>query len=118
MIFLRKKHIRFFLLILFVWYYSSVTFFEHTHIVDGFKIEHSHLYNPFKGSKFPDHSHSRNEFILISDLSHFLTTFLSFLFISFIVEVLRHIFLSKRKEAFYYQTIFYTNGLRAPPSLH
>ena len=45
------------LLVLFAWYWSSVTLFPHAHNIDGHIYVHSH---PFSGtSNNPGHSHTR-----------------------------------------------------------
>lgn len=64
-----KKGIAGWLLILFIGYFASVTFFPHTHTVNGERITHSH---PF--SQAPDtgkHTHTTAEFQLIAHLSIF-----------------------------------------------
>jgi hypothetical protein len=107
---------RYFLLILFLGYFGSITLFTHTHIVNGVAIIHSHPYNPFSKDKPVNHQHSENGFILIHFLSHFLTT-VSFLAFSIEVykAVLRKYTLQKNNESFYNLTFLCSNGLRAPP---
>ena len=60
-----RKHISLLLLILFSCYYSGISFFPHTHIVNGGQIAHSHL----GGSS--SHSHSDAQIKLIEFLSQF-----------------------------------------------
>jgi hypothetical protein len=107
---------RYFLLILFLEYYASITSFTHTHIVNGVAIVHSHPYNPFSKDKPVNHQHSANGYVLIQLLSHFLTT-VSFL--AFTIEVyktvLRKFILQKNDENFSNLTFLCSNGLRAPP---
>ena len=62
-----RKHISLLLLILFSCYYSGISFFPHTHIVNGGQIAHSHLGG---GSS---HSHSDAQIKLIEFLSQFCT---------------------------------------------
>jgi hypothetical protein len=64
----------FFLVILFCGYLGSVTFFPHTHIVDGISVVHSHPYKSLPGSNPVDHHHSKNGFLLIQFISSFITT--------------------------------------------
>jgi hypothetical protein len=64
----------FFLVILFCGYFGSVTFFPHTHIVDGISVVHSHPYKSLPGSNPVDHHHSKNGFLLIQFISNFITT--------------------------------------------
>lgn len=55
------------LLVLFAWYWSSVTLFPHAHNIDGHIYVHSH---PFSGtSNNPGHSHTPQQFQLIAHLS-------------------------------------------------
>ena len=111
---------RYFLLILFLGYYASITSFTHTHILNGVAIVHSHPYNPFSKDKPVNHQHSANGFVLIHLLSHFFTTVL---FLAFSIEVykavLRKYILHWNDENFSSLTFLCSNGLRAPPvNLH
>jgi hypothetical protein len=56
------------LLALFVGYFISISFFFHSHTVNGAVVVHSH---PFSSSDH--HSHSTNVLSLIHHISHFLT---------------------------------------------
>lgn len=114
--FWRKKYMRYLLLILFLGYYSSIKFFPHTHIVDGKAIVHSHPYNPFSKENPTNHHHSKNEFVLIHLLSHFITTvlFLAFSLIA-IKTVLKDVIILKNDEVFSNLFFFCSNGFRAPP---
>ena len=62
---------RFFLLILFISYYGSISFFYHAHLVNGQIICHSHPYKTEPNSKnpFESHSHSPDAYTLIHQLS-------------------------------------------------
>lgn len=112
----RKKIMRYFLLILFLGYYGSITLFTHTHIINGVTIIHSHPFNSGTEKNPIKHQHTANGFILIQFLSHFLATIL---FLSFSIEiykaVLRKYTLQKNKESFSNLSFFCSNGLRAPP---
>lgn len=59
------------LLIIFLFFFGSSTFFSHTHIIDGVTIVHSH---PFKhnGNGQPLHTHTSNAYLLIDLLVHFI----------------------------------------------
>lgn len=63
--------LKFFLLILFIGYYGSITAFYHSHLVYGNVISHSHPYkhNPFNKSPFESHSHSSAAYNLIQQLN-------------------------------------------------
>jgi len=54
------------LITLFFGYYSSITFFYHTHIIYGAPITHSHPFKlPDKKGPVNNHSHSTVEYILL-----------------------------------------------------
>jgi hypothetical protein len=53
------------ILSIFLTYYASISFFSHTHIVDGVTIVHSH---PFQTQQ-----HSGKDVVLLQLLSHFLS---------------------------------------------
>jgi len=67
---LKNKVMGYFLLILFVGYFGFITFFSHTHIVNGEVIVHSHPYKSQPINIPTHHNHSTNEFILIHFLSN------------------------------------------------
>lgn len=68
-----KKNIgvRIFLLALFLSYFSDITFFTHSHIIQGMTIVHSHF--SFGSSSKPDqpvsHSHSNQALALLAQAS-------------------------------------------------
>ena len=68
-----RKAIAALFLLLFVAYYSNATLFEHTHIINGVTIVHSHFH---AGSHHNSHSggHTANNVTLISQLNTFQTT--------------------------------------------
>lgn len=106
---------RYLLLLFFMGYYSSITFFPHTHIVDGKTIVHSHPYNPFGDNPSNQH-HSKNELVLIHVLSHFLI-FVSLAAFTFIVlrAVLPKAIIQKEDQGFSNFLFLCSNGFRAPP---
>lgn len=112
----RKNIVKYLLLILFLGYWGSITLFQHAHIVDGVTIVHSHPYNPFSKENPTNHHHSKNEFVLIYLLSHFITTvsFLAFSLIA-IKTVLKDVIVPKNDEVFSNLFFFCSNGFRAPP---
>jgi hypothetical protein len=68
-----RKPAEFFLVILFCGYLGSITFFPHTHIVDGITVVHSHPYKSHSGNYPINHSHSKNGFLLIQFISGFIS---------------------------------------------
>jgi len=73
-------------LVLFLGFFGSVTFFNHSHIVNGITIVHSHPYKSNSGDVPPAHNHNRNGFILIQFISGFIAAVSVFFLIN---EVLR-----------------------------
>lgn len=62
--------LRFLLLVLFVSYYSSITLFYHTHLVNGEVIVHSHPFSKKNQKPFQSHSHSSSTYIHIQHLMY------------------------------------------------
>jgi len=107
---------RYFLLLLFLGYYGSITLFKHPHIINGVTIVHSHPFNSGTGENSLSHSHTTNGYIIIQLLSDFLFTLV---FLSFLIEatkvLLRKFDAQKNDENFSKLNFLYSNGLRAPP---
>jgi len=112
----RKQIMRYFLLILFIGYYGSITLYTHTHILNGVTIVHSHPFNSGTQKNPIKHQHTANGFLLIQFLSHFLTTvsFLTFS-IGVLKAVLRKYILQKNDENLFNRICICSNELRAPP---
>jgi len=104
------------LLILFLGYYSSVTFFTHSHIINGVTIVHSHPFNSDKGNNTLPSSHSEKELVVIQLLSEFFTTVFIF---SFTILVLRALLYRipaiPTKNGYAEPGGYCTSPLRAPP---
>lgn len=70
-----KKHIgiRIFFLALFLSYFTDITFFTHSHIINGVTIVHSHFFCETSSASKPEqpqsHSHSANALTLISHVT-------------------------------------------------
>ncbi len=116
------KILKYSLLVLFIGYYGSITLFTHTHIVNGVVITHSHPYNFFKcekneqGERIPLHHHTKNEYVLIHTLSHFLTIVFFFSTgIKAVEKVLVKYILKKVDPVFLHFHFLFANGFRAPP---
>ncbi|MCI7139829.1 MAG: hypothetical protein SPG46_06105 [Alistipes sp.] len=73
----RRHIVALLLLALFSWYWSATTLFPHAHHIDGRTYVHSH---PFSGgsSGNPSHSHTPQQFQLISHLSLLVIALVSF----------------------------------------
>ncbi len=110
------KYAKHLLLILFLAYYSSITFFPHSHIVDGVTIVHSHPYNPFSKECPTKHDHQKSEYVLIQLLSYFVTT-VSFGAILLVVAKVsfKDLIYPKNDEVCSDLHFFCSNGFRAPP---
>jgi hypothetical protein len=62
------------LLLLFIAYFSSITFFSHTHYIDnGIVIVHSHPFRSSGANGPVQHQHTSAGFALIYSLNNFLT---------------------------------------------
>ena len=98
------------LLVLFAWYWSSVTLFPHAHNIDGHIYVHSH---PFSGtSNNPGHSHT--QFQLIAHLS--LLVMMVATLVAFALRLLGVSFIFKtQKPAVRQDAPIRIYGLRAPP---
>lgn len=114
-----NKILKYFLLILFLGYYGSITFFVHVHVVNGVTIVHSHPYNIFKGKKgdkSPPHHHSANSYIVIHVLSHFISTALSVAIFAEVLKLVFKILILKKENNLFSNPIFWgANGFRGPP---
>ena len=60
-----KSYSALILLLIFSCYYSGISFFSHTHIVNGASVIHSHWYGD------SDHDHTENQYAVIDLLSNF-----------------------------------------------
>jgi hypothetical protein len=69
-----RKLLGYFLLIFFCGYLGSITFFPHTHIIDGITVVHSHPYKSNPESNQVNHDHSKNGFLLIQFVTNFIAT--------------------------------------------
>ena len=67
-----RKIAGYFLVILFCGYLGSITFFPHTHIVEGITIVHSHPYKSHSENYPISHNHLKNGFLLIQFISSFI----------------------------------------------
>lgn len=101
------------LLVLFAWYWSSVTLFPHAHNIDGHIYVHSH---PFSGtSNNPGHSHTPQQFQLIAHLS--LLVMMVATLVAFALRLLGVSFIFKtQKPAVRQDAPIRIYGLRAPPT--
>ena len=70
---------KYFLAILFVVYYLSITLFYHSHIINGITISHSHFYRTHTDTNGEpvNHSHPQDEYIFIKIITQFITTVVS-----------------------------------------
>lgn len=65
-----KKAIKVALPVIFIAYFCSITFFTHSHVVNGITIVHSHPYKTDANGN-PTHEHTGTELQLIDALSTF-----------------------------------------------
>jgi hypothetical protein len=69
-----RKLLGYSLIILFCGYLGSITFFPHTHIIDGVTVVHSHPYKSNPVSNQVNHDHLKNGFLLIQFVTNFIAT--------------------------------------------
>ncbi len=104
------------LLILFLGYYSSITFFTHSHIINGVAIVHSHPFNSDKRGDSSTAPHNSKELVIIQLLSEFFTTFFAFSFAILLFRALLYkIPLLFPNEGYAEPGGYCTSPLRAPP---
>ena len=121
MLLVKLKHrvnniVRYFFLLLFLGYYTSITLFTHPHVIDGITIVHSHPFKAGTGKNPVNHQHSTNGFLLIHLLANLLTTALLFEFASELYHsVSGKLNFKKRTGNFVYPAFLFSYSLRAPP---
>lgn len=109
-----RKYMKWILPVIFIGYFSIVSLFEHTHIVDGVIVVHSHPYKTLPDGAAHHHPVTQLQFFYF--LSHFVAgdgcvasltvSFLLFLLFSYAVPLVSPGFISLPKGAL---------QLRAPP---
>lgn len=113
-----KKHrqiISNLLFVVFVFYYANICFFNHTHIINGVTIVHSHLYSK---AHMQMGTHSDSELTLISTLSFFQSfqATLGFVYLGLFL-ILQAVISSSYKNLIVLKSTACIS-LRAPPSLY
>lgn len=112
----RTKIVSIFLLILFLGYYSSITFFTHSHFIGGVTIVHSHPYKSENGKSSPNSQHSNKELQVIQLLSEYFTTAALILFGATMIRSLWTLIPVNFVPEDYFKFPGYcTFSLRAPP---
>ncbi|WP_081852490.1 hypothetical protein [Prevotella sp. 10(H)] len=112
-----KALLRIALPVLFITYACSITFFTHTHIVNGVTIVHSHPYSTDDEGK-PAHEHSGAEIQLIHTLSTFYIAGLIILAVVFgIFRVRKQILCTRILFSIPVISVNSLFRLRAPPVL-
>lgn len=110
------KSFRCLLLFLFLGYYGSITFFTHSHIINGVTIVHSHPFNKDKGGDTSSLPHSGKQLLLIQMLSEFLTTSVTISFAAFIFRsLLYEIPINSLDDGYAESGGYCSYSLRAPP---
>ena len=111
------KTVNILLLTLFLGYYSSITFFTHSHIVNGVTIVHSHPYKSTGSSDQSGNAHSDKELLVIQFLSEYFTTAAVILFSAMIFRSLLYKILVHSAESGFLNISYLSYTLRAPPAL-
>ncbi len=105
---------KYFFLLLFLGFFGSTTFFNHSHIVNGITIVHSHPYKSAKNG-VAEHSHSGSGFLLVHFLSNIIAT-VSFALISFaILLILKEKLSTIFNNSSLCKPLYNSNLLRGPP---
>ncbi|HEY3391028.1 MAG TPA: hypothetical protein VGK38_15725 [Prolixibacteraceae bacterium] len=111
------KSFRLLLLFLFLGYYGSITFFTHSHIINGVTIVHSHPFNSDRGGSPSNSQHSDKELLVIQLLSELITVVFAITFASFIVRfLLSKIPIVSIKNGYSEPGGYCTSPRRGPPS--
>lgn len=114
---IRGKVLRIVLLIIFCLYTCSITFFTHSHIVNGVTIVHSHFYLSDDDGN-PAHEHSGAEIQLIQQLSTYFFFGLIAAVIVLCCLALHTTKLYVNHDCIYKQNLYQKHfRLRAPPVL-
>lgn len=108
--------LRILLLMLFVSYTCSITFFAHTHIVNGVTIVHSHPYKK-NSNGTPDHEHTGTEIQLIKTLSAYSTTLLIVLSIVLGIFLTKCSIIPQKIYTFIFQKFVQGRSTLRPPPL-
>jgi len=105
---------KYFFLIIFLGFFASNTFFDHTHLYDGSIIVHSHPFKPDKEGK-PAHNHNDQSYVLVYFLNTIITDIITFFFLfSFFYPVLCKI-IPVTITNFPSENYIYLFHLRSPP---
>lgn len=110
-----KMPIKIALLMIFLSYFASITFFTHTHVINGVTIVHSHPFAEDNEGK-PLHEHTGAEIQLINTISTFFSTSIVVLAVLLLLPVAKVRIIYARQK--WFATYNYTQGvvsLRAPP---
>lgn len=112
-----NKMIHLFLLVLFLNYYGSITFFSHYHVVNGVTIVHSHF---FCGHTDTDgqanHAHTSKELTLITYLTTFVTLISATLVVQASFSIPRKHYHIRNQADEPDKHFFTLSPLRAPPT--
>jgi len=113
-----KKFAGYLLLILFTGYFISVTFFYHTHLVDGVTIVHSHPYKNHSGDIPVNHNHSEKGFLLIQFISNFIAiVILTYSGVTIFRNIVNFCILNKKRSRILNFCLISSNRPRAPTFL-
>lgn len=113
---LGKKIISYFLILLFLGYYINVSLFQHTHIVNGVTVVHSHIFDfTTDTSDGHNHKHNESELRLIQLLSNFAVVLLLFTCCIRVFSVFQKELKNFRIDIIFNKFRLLYFSLRAPP---
>lgn len=106
---------KYFFLILFLGFFGSNTFFDHTHIYDGNIIVHSHPFKPDRDGK-PMHNHGQSGYLLVYQLNNIIINIVSGLIFAFVIFALYREIFAGKADNLATQFFHSLSLLRGPPS--
>lgn len=96
-------------------YYGSITLFPHVHHVGNITIVHSHPFHSDSNGDPIEHSHSKNQYIFIDFLTHFVSTFIVFYAGLTVIRAIIHKIETEQYINYLKPVEYCSNLLRAPP---
>lgn len=96
-------------------YYGSITLFPHIHHIGTVTIVHSHPFRSDSNGNPIEHSHSKNQYIVIDFLTHFVSNLIVFYAGLNVIRSIIHQIETKQYTSYLKLLEYCSNLLRAPP---
>jgi hypothetical protein len=107
---------RYFFLILFLGFFGSNIFFDHTHIYDGNIIVHSHPFKPDHDGK-PLHNHNQSGYLLVYQLNNLIVNITLSLILAFVFFFLSGEVIARTLKNIPSGVYHFPSLLRGPPAM-